>query len=125
MNINSYIPTELLRPFIKTYLIVESQDELVNNILPDTSLVMAFRYKGRLHCVANDTKNYLPYSSLSGLRKSLRLFNYSKDTGNILILFKEAGAAAFFKEPLHEIFEENVSLDNFISPQKVSIIENN
>jgi AraC-like DNA-binding protein len=112
-----------MRPFIKTYLIIESQDELVNNVLPDTSLVMAFRYKGRLHCVANDTKNCLPSSSLSGLRKSLRLFNYSKDTGNILILFKEAGAAAFFKEPLHKLFGENVSLDNFISHQKLSIIE--
>ncbi|MDB5210675.1 MAG: Helix-turn-helix domain protein [Sediminibacterium sp.] len=123
MNIDSYIPTELLRPFIRTYIIIESQDELVNNILPDTSLVMAFRYKGRLHCVANDAKNYLPPSSLSGLRKSRRLFNYSKDTGNILILFKEAGAAAFFKEPLHELFEENVSLDNFIGHQKSSIIE--
>jgi len=123
MTISAHIPTELLRPFIKTFLIVESQDELVNNVLPDTSLVMAFRYKGRLHYVTNDTKNALPSSSLSGLRKSIRSFNYSKDTGNLLVIFKEAGAAAFFKQPLHELFEENVSLDNFINRQKLSTIE--
>jgi hypothetical protein len=36
-------------------------------------------------------------------------------------LFKEAGAAAFFKAALHELFEEPVSLDNFITQQKISI----
>jgi AraC-like DNA-binding protein len=123
MNINSYKPTELLRPFILTYIIVESQEKGVNRVLPDTSLVMAFRYKGRLSYTAGVIKNDLPSSSVSGLRKSLRLFNYSKGTGNLLILFKEAGAAAFFKTPLHTLFEESVSLDNFIPHQNLSIIE--
>ena len=123
MNINSYKPTELLRPFILTYIIVESQDESVNRVLPDTSLVMAFRYKGRLSYTADGPKKDLPSSSVSGLRKSLRLFNYSKDTGNLLILFKEAGAAAFFKHPLHILFEQSISLDNFIPHQKLSVIE--
>jgi AraC-like DNA-binding protein len=65
----------------------------------------------------------LPSSSISDLRRSLRLFNYSKNTGNILVLFKEGQAAAFFKEPLHELFEENISLDNFISHQSLYIVE--
>ena len=123
MNINSYIPTELLRPFILTYIIVESQEELVNKVLPDTSLVLSFRYKGRVSYMTDTMKNDLPSASVSGLRKSLRLFNYSKDTGNFLILFKEGGAAAFFKIPLHRLFDENVSLDNFIGHQNLSIIE--
>ena len=123
MNINSYKPSELLRPFILTYIIVESQYESVNRVLPDTSLVMAFRYKGRLSYTTDVVKNDLPSSSISGLRKSLRLFNYSKGTGNFLILFKETGAAAFFKNPLHTLFEESVSLDNFIPHQNLSAIE--
>jgi len=52
MNIDTHIPTELLSPFFKTYLIIESQDELVNRVLPDTSLAIAFRYKGQV--------NYIP-----------------------------------------------------------------
>lgn len=106
-----------------TYLIVESQDELVNKVLPDTCLVMSFRYKGRVSCITDTVENHLPSASVSGLRKSLRLFNYSKDTGNFLILFKEGGAAAFFKISLHKLFDENVSLDNFIGHQNLSIIE--
>jgi AraC-like DNA-binding protein len=123
MNIDVHIPTESLRPFVLTYLIVESQIELVNKVLPDTSLVMAFRYKGEASYEANDTKTHLPSSSISGLRKSLRVFNYSKDTGIILVMFREAAAASFVKEPLHKLFEKSVTLDNFISHQKVSIIE--
>jgi len=123
MKIDAYIPKELLSPFILTYLIIESQDEAVNKVLPDTSLVLAFRYKGRLSYVADNKETSLPFATVSGLRKTMRLFNYSKDTGNILVLFKEAGAAAFFKNPLHELYDETVSLENFISQHSVSIIE--
>jgi AraC-like DNA-binding protein len=123
MNIDVYIPTELLKPFIKGYRIIESQDELVNRVLPDTSLAIAFRYKGQVNYLTDNKNNNVPISAISGLRKSVRLINYSKDTATIIVLFKEAGATAFFKEPLHELFEESVSLDNFIQHRKISIIE--
>jgi len=123
LKIDAYIPNELLSPFILTYLIIESQGEGVNKVLPDTSLVLAFRYKGHLSYIADNKETSLPLAAVSGLRKTIRLFNYSKDTGNILVLFKEAGAAAFFKNPLHNLYDETVSLDNFISQQYLSIIE--
>ena len=96
MRIKTLMPTELLRPFILTYVIIDSPEEGVNRVLSDTSLVMSFHYKGRVSCVANNTDTNLPSSSISGLRKSLRSFHYFEGTGNILVLFKEAGAAAFF-----------------------------
>jgi AraC-like DNA-binding protein len=52
----------------------------------------------------------------------VRLINYLNDTSTIVILFKEAGATAFFKEPLHELFEESVSLENFVKQKEISII---
>ncbi len=123
MNVNAYSPTELLKPFVKTYLVIESEDELINRVLPGTSVVMALRYKGQLNYVTDNLSIGLPISIVSGLRKSARLINYSKDSGNILVVFKEVGAAAFFKEPLHDFFGESVSLDNFIKQQKISAIE--
>jgi len=123
MNMDVYIPTELLKPFIKGYRIIESQDELVNRVLPDTSLAIALRYKGQVNYLTDNKNSNVPISAISGLRKSVRLINYSKDTATIIVLFKEAGATAFFKEPLHELFEESVSLDNFIQHRKISIIE--
>ena len=119
MTIAAIKPGESLSPFILTYLIIDSQEGGTNNVLPDTSLVMAFHYKGKI----SDTGGTLPSSSVSGLRKSLRSFNYSKDTGNILVLFKEGGAAAFFKNPLHHLFNETVSIDQWISHRELAIIE--
>jgi AraC-like DNA-binding protein len=123
MHINALIPTKLLRPFILTYLIIDSPEEWVNKVLPSTSLVMAFHYKGRVSCLSDHTNIHLPSSSISGLRKSTRSFHYSKGAGNVLVLFKEAGAAAFFTHPLHHLFNETVSLDQFISHRNLAIIE--
>jgi AraC-like DNA-binding protein len=123
MILNEYMPSGLLRPFIKAYRIVESRNELVNRVLPNTSLTIAFRFKGQLGYIIDNKRNNLPISTFSGLRKSVRLINYLQNTSTIIVLFKETGASAFFKEPLHELFEESVSLDNFITSQKISIIE--
>jgi AraC-like DNA-binding protein len=96
---------------------------LINRVLPGTSLAIAFRYKGQLGYIIDNKRNNLPTSIFSGLRKSVRLINYLQNTSTIIVQFKEAGASAFFKEPLHELFEESVSLDNFIASQKLSVIE--
>ena len=124
MTIENYIPAEQLKPFIKTYKIIQSEeDELVNRVLPDTSLAVAFRYRGQINYILDDGKEVLPSSAISGLQKSVRLINYFKNSATIIVLFREAGAAAFFKEPLHELFGESVPLDNFIKQQKIAIIE--
>lgn len=123
MNITDYLPSEFLRPFIKTYKIIESNEELVNRVLPNTSLAIAFRFRGQINYITGHTKDRLPASAISGLRKSVRLINYLKDTSTIIVLFKDAGAQAFFKEPLHELFEESVPLENFIKKQELLVIE--
>lgn len=123
MNIENYHPSPQLSPFIKSYLVIESEDDRVNRIFPGTSLVMAFRYKGQIKQFTNRSYEGLPPFVLSGMRKSGRLINYSKGSGNILVLFKEAGVRAFIKEPLHEVFEESVSLDNFTGYRGLSLLE--
>jgi len=123
MNIRDHIPSELLIPYIGAYKIIESHDEMVNRVLPNTSIAIAFRVKGQVNYITDETKVSLPGATISGLRKSVRLINYLKDTSTIVVLFKEAGATAFFKEPLHELFEESVSLENFVKQKEISIIE--
>ena len=123
MSFSTYIPTEILKPFINKYLIIESEDELVNRILPDTSLTVVFRFQGEVKYVNKDEVSKLPGSVISGLRKSVRLINYLKGSAALIIRFKETGARAFFKQPLHELFEQSVSLDNFIQKEKIAGIE--
>ena len=123
MNANTYLPTESLRPFVKMYRVVESSDELINRIVPDTSLTMVFRFKGSVGSVVSDTNNLFPVSLISGMRKSGRLINYSKDSGNVIVQFKEAGIRAFIREPTHEFYEKSVSLNDLVGYADVSTLE--
>jgi len=107
---NVYFPSPALSPYIKLYRIIESEHELVNRILPDTSLVMALRFKGKVSVVQDGGKEALPAMMISGLRRSGRLINYT-DAGNVLVMFKEGGAQAFVQEPLHELYDQSVPLD--------------
>lgn len=124
MLMNAYLPSEALRPYIKSYVEIESAGEIVNRVLPGTSLALAIRYKGQVNYLAGqDTKVALPTSAFSGLRKSVRLINYLPNTAVVIVLFKENNASAFFKAPLHELFEESVSAESFITPSVLANLE--
>ena len=123
MNSNIFTPSEILKPFIKRYIITESDEDVVNRILPDTSIAVAFRFKGKLNHVIDQTITELPSSVISGLRKSARLVNYTKGSSALIVSFKETGAKAFFKNPLHEIFEQSIALDNLVPRQELADIE--
>ena len=119
MHIEQYTPVAVLEPFIRSLMIIESELALQNEVLPDTSLVMAFRLKGSV--VASDYGT-LPGAVMAGLRKTSRSLSYAGNTANLLVVFREDGAAAFFKAPLHELFGASVALDNFIDRQQLSDI---
>jgi AraC-like DNA-binding protein len=123
MTNETYIPTDLLRPFIKTYRIIGSQDEVVNRVFPETAHVLVFRIQGQVNYLSGNTNEKLPNFVLTGLKKSVRLINYNQNSANIIVIFKEAGATAFFKEPMHELFEVSASLENFIQCSEVDRIE--
>ena len=120
-----FLPSAPLRPFVKSYRIIESNKALVNRVLPDTSIAMAFRFKGEIAYVdsAGAAKAKLSVATLSGLRKSNRLIKYAPDTAALIVTFAETGVSAFFEQPLHELFEKSISLDYFFVESDISGIE--
>lgn len=122
MNTEEFVPAEILKPFIKAYRIIESNEETENRVLPNTSVTIAFRFRGQNHYNTGEGKIALPAMAFSGLRKSVRLINYSKDTATLIVLFKDTGAASFFKEPFHELFEQSVALDSIIHPRELASV---
>jgi AraC-like DNA-binding protein len=118
-----FIPSPALQPYIKNFLIIECEQGMVNRLLPDTSIVIAFRLRGHVSYSDDGITHNFPQSVISGIRGSHRLVDYANDTANLLVIFKEGGAAAFFKEPLHELGSISVSLDYLIDPSKVNAIE--
>lgn len=123
MRFYTYIPCDILKPHVKIFAIAENTEEKTYKVLPDTGLVIGFQYRGKLSQIHNQEQIQLDTAGLTGLHDSYRLFKNSADTGTILVYFKEAGAAAFFKQPIHEVFRESISLDNFMLRSALLIIE--
>lgn len=114
MKINNFSPSPSLKPYIKGYMVIESKEGMNTTTLPDTSIVIAFRLRGKVSFTHNNTVNTITSSSVSGLRKGVRQFNYSANTATLLVKFNEGGASALFKDPMHELFSYTVSLDNLV-----------
>jgi len=104
LKIERHIPTPRLRPFIKDYLFIETESEMENRILPDTSIVLSIRYRGQISIQENN----LPGVVLSGIRKSPKNVHYAERSGNLLVRFTPGGAAAFFSEPMNEWVDQSL-----------------
>jgi AraC-like DNA-binding protein len=123
LQIEHYQPSGALKPYVKTFLIISSNEGANNRLLPDTSIVLAFRLKGNITDQSQDEAHNLPASVITGLRKSPRLLSYSKETACLLVVFKEGGAAAIFKEPLHELFSKSLSLNEIVPASQLELVE--
>jgi AraC-like DNA-binding protein len=123
MKANFIVPTAALRPYIKNFVVIESDEGAANRVLPDTSIVIAFRFKGAVNYNVDGVELNLPSTVVSGLRNSARVINYSLNSGAILVIFQEAAAAALLKAPAHELFNSSHALNNLISEQTLSQIE--
>src|SRR5688572_23155744 len=123
MKVSKYAPSLHLRPFIRTFLAIESEHGMVNRILPDSALVAAFRYKGSVSFRDDAGETELPASVITGIRSSTRTVSYSRNAGVILAVFNETGAAAFFRQPLHELGGISVPLRDCCPGSELSQVE--
>ena len=106
MKFEIHAPCEQLRPYIKHLIVSESDETQSYKVLPGTSLVMGFQYAGRLAYLDNNLENPLATAGITGLTDSYRVFKNTANTGSILVIFHETGAAHFFANPLNELFRQ-------------------
>jgi AraC-like DNA-binding protein len=123
MQSSAYIPCDELKPYIRAFLIQEVTAGQPYKVLPDTGLVLGFQFRGRISHLSGEKEILLATAGITGLRDRFRLFKQAPDTGTVLVFFKEAGAVPFFREPLHELFRESISLDHFMLRSELLILE--
>lgn len=118
-----FIPCDELEPYIQSLMVSENERAQSYTVLPGTSLVMGFQYRGRLAYQQQDSAISLATAGITGILNSYRIFENTAHTGTVLVIFKEAGAASFFSEPLHELYNESLSLDNLVAREELAILE--
>ena len=84
---------------------------------------MAFRFKGQISYFNDTTITALHFATFSGIQKSVRHINYDTDSSAIIVIFKETGLHAFFKQQLYELFGQSVCLDKFFSTSEISTLQ--
>ncbi len=119
----TYIPCAILKPYIQSFVIDEKEKEEAYTVIPGTGLVIGFQYKGKLSYLDDKKQIVLSTAGITGMLDSYRQFKNEAGTGTVLVLFKEAGAAPFFRQPLHELFRESISLDNFMLRSELLLLE--
>lgn len=123
MIVENFIPTDQLKPFVMAFMIIESKEDMQTTVLPHTSPIIAFHFKGQVHSPTITGGIKMPVLTFSGMRKTARQYNYEKNTGVILVMFKAGGASAFFNESLNQLFDQIECLNSFCHQNKTSILE--
>ncbi|MCO6146855.1 AraC family transcriptional regulator [Flavobacterium sp. NRK1] len=123
MRFEKHIPCQALQPYIKYFVISEITEADEYKVLPGTSVVIGFQYRGSLQKTKGAGEGRLASAGITGLQDSYQVFKNSADIGTVLVFFTETGASHFFKIPLNEIFTQSLSLDIFIPRSIIEIIE--
>jgi len=123
MNIERFKPCDALKPFVKTFIVIESDNGMQNTILPDASIIMAFRYRGNVTHYIDNAISDMPLSMVTGLRDTSRTIRYEQNTATLLAVLHEGAAPAFFTIPLHELFGLSIPLDALLPRDRLSVIE--
>ncbi len=119
MRFDKFIPSPPLQPYIRQYVVSEHTLEGQYKVFPGASLVIGFQYKGRLSVVREEKDIGLTPSGITGLTDHYKIFKNSADIGTILVYFSETGLAHFQAHPVHELFNQSISLDQLFDPDKV------
>lgn len=111
MRFEKIIPNQQLRQYVDYFVISENADQSQYKVLPSTSLVIGFQYQGTLSRLNIEGEQKLAKMGITGLQDHFHTFKSSANISSILVFFKPIGAANFFKNPVHELFNESLSLD--------------
>ncbi len=123
MKFDKYFPTEILKPYIKYFVVSENKLENEYKIFPSSGLVIGFQYKGQLSTIKDNNENKLDSAGITGISDSFKIFKNSADIGTVLVYFTEIGFTHFATHPANELFNLSLSLDNIFDKNSVAEVE--
>jgi AraC-like DNA-binding protein len=119
VKFEKFIPSERLRPYVKHFVVSENTQASTYKVFPSSGLVIGFQYRGSLSLIQNGLVNNLAAAGITGIADSYKIFSNTSGIGSILVYFTETGFAHFASLPVHELFNQSVSLDSIFDNSKL------
>ena len=119
MRSRTLSPSAALRPYIHKYLIVEYTSGWATTLLPGAGVVAAFRFKGE--CRINDVK--APNALVTGIWDKTRTLIHAARCANVLVMFTPTGARAFLREPVEQLFNGTLAMEQEVRCSELRLVE--
>lgn len=123
MKFDKHIPVDLLKPYIKHFVVSENDLENEYKVFPSSGLVIGFQYKGQLVTIKGQIENKLDSAGITGITDSYKIFRNSANIGTILVYFTEVGFTHFASHPANELFNLSLSLEDVFDKSSVNEVE--
>tara|TARA_R110000851_G_C13076272_1_gene565349 strand:+ start:211 stop:1047 length:837 start_codon:yes stop_codon:yes gene_type:complete len=123
LKFDQHFPTDQLKPYIKYFVVAESELENEYKVFPSLGLVVGFQYKGRLATVIDNREIKLTSAGITGIADGYKVFKNSADIGTILVYFTEIGFTHFTSHPANELFNLSLSLDHIFDKNSIAEVE--
>lgn len=123
MKFDKHTPSEKLKPYIKYFVVSETDVEKEYKVFPSSGLVIGFQYKGKLSIITDNSESKLTSAGITGISDGFKIFKNSIDIGTILVFFTETGFTHFASHPANELFNLSISLEDIFEKSKVEEVE--
>jgi AraC-like DNA-binding protein len=104
VRVSHHAPGPDLAPLIRTFEIVEADAEVERTLVPEPSIIVAFRWAGASWLVEGGLARAVPAAAVTGLRLAARRMRTAAGGGVVLAKLREASASAVLDGPLHRLF---------------------
>lgn len=123
MKFEKHFPTEILKPYIKYFVVSENEFENEYKVFPSSGLVIGFQYRGQLATVHENAENNLTSAGITGITDGYKVFKNSAGIGTLLVYFTEIGFTHFASHPANELFNLSLSLEEVFDRNRVNEVE--
>ena len=123
MKFDKHFPTERLKPYIKYFVVSESEVEGEYKVFPSSGLVVGFQYRGQLAVITGNGENKLKSAGITGISNTYKIFKNSTDIGTILVYFTEIGFTYFTSHSAHDLFNLSLPLDSIFDKASIEEVQ--
>jgi AraC-like DNA-binding protein len=115
---------ELLKDYVKEFMIVESQKALKLETLPSTSVSLNYLLRGTIKMKQrNNLTITLPKSFAFGIARNALNFEFSDNAILFVVKLHPGMASSLISTPISDFFEDFIPLDVFLDPKQILFLE--